>query len=149
MSNTKKPAKSKKNRRELTPAELKVAERAMTQFLRCKKESGLTQTKLAESANMSQSAAGQYLNGEIAFNLPTLILFAKQFGCTLQDLDPSCPYLLPANPEENALIAAYRDMKIRHDEGSKKALLQVAELSPAYRVTLLQAEEKALSDDHS
>ncbi|QEY15489.1 XRE family transcriptional regulator [Cellvibrio sp. KY-GH-1] len=135
-----------KKRRELSPAELEIAQRAMAHFQRCKKDNGLTQSKLADAVGMSQSAIGQYLNGEIPFNLPALILLAKEFGCTLQDLDPDCEHILPITPEEKALIAAYRDMTGRHDEASKKALLQVAELSPAYRVTLEHTAKTTPSD---
>jgi transcriptional regulator with XRE-family HTH domain len=138
-----------KLRRELTDTEKEAAKRLMRLFTAYKKAQNLTQTKLANRIGMSQSAVGQYLNGEIPLNLPALISFSQEFGCTIQDIDPTCPHIIPTSPEEKALIAAYRDMDYRHDQASKRALLQVAELSGAYRVTLEHNAKKEPADPDS
>lgn len=136
----------KTKRRELTLQETANANRLMSIFQERKKEKNLTQAKLGEMVGMTQSGVGQYLNGEVPLNLPALILFSMALECQLQDIDPDCPHLIPSSPEEKGLLAAYRDMKSRNDSASKKALLQVAELSPAYRLTLLDSEEKDAVD---
>lgn len=136
----------KTKRRELTPQEKANANRLMAIFQCRKKDFGLTQTKLGEMVGMTQSGVGQYLNGELPLNLPALIVFAMALECQIQDIDPECPHQIPTTPEEKGLIAAYRDMKAREDLASQKALLQVAELSAAYRVTLENSAEKAPSD---
>lgn len=139
----------KTKRRELDPSERANADRLMAIFQEKKRTDGLTQGKLGDMMGMTQSGVGQYLNGEVPLNLPALLLFSIALEVELQDIDPDCPYLIPTSPEEKGLIAAYRDMKSRDDQASKKALLQVAELSPAYRVTLVNSGEADPADDHS
>jgi transcriptional regulator with XRE-family HTH domain len=139
----------KTKRRTLTPEELENAARLMAIFHQRKKQNSLTQAKLGEAVGMTQSGVGQYLNGEVPLNLTALILFSMALGCQLQDIDPDCPHLIPTSPEEKGLVAAYRDMKNRKDATSAKALLQVAELSPAYRATLEHNEDTILADPHS
>jgi hypothetical protein len=75
-----------------------------------------------------------------------MIMFSIALKCRIQDIDPDCQYLILTTPEEKALNAAYRDLKSRGEVASQKALLGVAELSPAYHLTLERSKETIASD---
>lgn len=52
----------------------------------------ISQSKFATKADISQSAASQYLNAQIPLNYPILVHFASYLGCSLRSLDPDGKY---------------------------------------------------------
>lgn len=134
---------TKKNQyRQLTEHEAACARRLQEIFSSRKKTKGITQAKLAEQMGISQSGVGQYINGSIPLNLQAIIMFSIHLECKVQDIDPECPVLLSVTPEEQALLSAYWEMETAGNQAGKQALLQVAALSPAFRATLEQTQEK-------
>lgn len=86
-----------------------------------------SQAELGEKIGISQSAVGQYLNGEIPLNIEAQFKFASALDINVADLNPDILSTLLSN-DEKSLISAYRNST----ETGKEALLKVAELAPAY-----------------
>lgn len=118
-----------KRKRELTAEELACAARLKAIFL-TKKSQGLieNQTRLGEKVGISQSAVGQYLNGEIPLNLEAMLKFSAALGVAVTDIDPDAA-TLSLSKDEQLLLNAYRS----YGRAGKEALLRVAEMAPAYQ----------------
>jgi len=141
-------------RRPLTTEEKAWADRLMAIFQKRKDSHKISQVKLGDMIGISQSAVGQYLNGVIPLNLMAKISFAMALECTVQDIDPTCPYATPLTQAETALIEAYRDMKKQNDTQNQELLLFAASRSPAFQKALEPAPEnpffpaKSLNEKH-
>ena len=125
-------------RRPLTTEEKAWADRLMAIFQKRKDSHKISQVKLGDMIGISQSAVGQYLNGGIPLNLMAMISFSLALDCTIQDIDPNCPYKTPMTPEETALIEAYREMKKQNDTANHELLIFAASRSPAYQRAMQQ-----------
>lgn len=136
-------------RRQLTDEEKAWAARLMAIFLNRKKSHKISQVKLGEMIGISQSAVGQYLNGSIPLNLMAMISFSMALDCTIQDIDPNCPYKTPMTPEETALIEAYRDMKKQNDTANHELLIFAASRSPAYQRAMQQTTKTPDAPENS
>jgi transcriptional regulator with XRE-family HTH domain len=91
-------------------------ELARTQFKKWIESTGLTQTELAARVGRNQAWMSRYLHGHFDADLETLQKMAKVFGSSLAQV-----LQVPSDPEEAALIAAYR--ALRYD--SRKIALEM------------------------
>lgn len=84
-------------RRPLTADELAAADRLRLAYQQRKRETGLTQERLAFDCGWKQqSAASQYITGKIPLNLDALLKLASALGVTPADIFPELAASLPS-----------------------------------------------------
>ncbi len=90
----------------LVPMAQTLQELARTQIKQWISSTGITQTDLASRMNRNQAWMSRYLSGDIDADLDTLHQMAQVFGHTIASL-----VNMPTDPEEAALIKAYRGLR--------------------------------------
>lgn len=76
-------------KRTLTTEQLADAARLKALYESKKKQIGITQEKIADELDITQSAVGHYLNGRNALNLSAASIFAKILQVKIEDFSPS------------------------------------------------------------
>jgi transcriptional regulator with XRE-family HTH domain len=98
-----------------------LQQQARAQIRRWIHSTGITQTALGERIKRNQAWMSRYLGGDIDADLDTLQQIAEVFGHNLtQMLD------VPTDPDEAALIAAYRALRAEARPAALRVMQEMA-----------------------